>query len=506
MAFYNAFRPAASTSGVPAEARRLMAMQETSNPSGWRPPAPVPLDAPLGLLASVWALRDNPITTWTKAHFELPIVIGPSVLGTVAVLNDPAAIRRVFVDNTANYRKDDLQKRIIGPALLDGLVEAEADQWKKQRRMLAPLFTPRTVASFAPAMQAAAERLVARWLRHRDGRLIDAQKEMSEVALDVLGRTLFSDGLGRGPEEFTAAISRNFETAWRVDPFDLLDLPAWLPRIGKLRARPSQKFMAKAVADLISRRKRLISEGNAPQDLLTLLLEARDPETGEGLGAEEVTANIVTFIGAGHETTANALAWSLFLLSNSPEWDARLAAEAARVLALPVEVQAENLVETRAVIEEAMRLYPPVASMSRQAQGPDDLCGRRIRKDTLVIVSPWVLHRHRMLWSEPDSFDPARFLPGAREKIDRFAYLPFGVGPRICIGAAFALQEAAIVLANIVHRFRLELKPGHAVRPVQHLTLRPEGGLPMIARHRPDGVNARSAAELQLSGYAASTT
>ncbi len=477
-----------------------MVTQDTDARGRWRPPAPVPLDAPLGLLASIIALHDNPITTWTKAHFEQPILIGPSVLGTVAVVSDPAAIRHVFVDNTANYRKDDLQKRIIGPALLDGLVEAEAEQWKKQRRMLAPLFTPRTVASFAPAMQAAAADLVTRWLRHRDGRLADVQKDMADVALDVLGRTLFSDGLGRAPEEFTAAISRNFETAWRVDPFDVLDLPGWLPRLGKLRARAAQKFMAHAVEDLVARRKVLIARGEAPQDLLTLLLEARDPETGEGLSDKEVTANIVTFIGAGHETTANALAWSLFLLSQSPEWDERLAAEAARVLPLPVEAQAENLVETRAVLEEAMRLYPPVASMSRQARGPDDLSGRRIRKDTLVIVSPWVLHRHRRLWTEPDRFDPSRFLPGAREKIDRFAYLPFGVGPRICIGASFALQEAAIVLANILHRFRLELKPGHEVRPVQHLTLRPEGGLPMILRRRCGVARARSTEELQLSG------
>lgn len=479
-----------------------MAIHDTAARGGWRPPAPVPREAPLGLLASIVALHDNPITTWTRAHFEEPILIGPSVLGTIAVVSDPAAIRHVFVDNTGNYRKDDLQKRIIGPALLDGLVEAEAEQWRKQRRMLAPLFTPRMVASFAPAMKAAAEDLVTRWLRLREGRLIDAQQDMAGVALEVLARTLFSDGLGRGTEEFTAAISRNFETAWRVDPLDVLDLPAWLPRLGKLRARSSQKFMARAVADLVARRKLLIARGEAPQDLLTLLIEARDPDTGEGLSDKEVTANIVTFIGAGHETTANALTWSLFLLSQSPEWDERLAAEAARVLALPVEEQGDHLVETRAVIEEAMRLYPPVASMSRQAQGPDDLCGRRIRKDTLVIVSQWVLHRHHLLWDEPEVFDPSRFLPGAREKIDRFAYLPFGVGPRICIGAAFALQEAAIVLANIMLRFRLELKPGHEVSPVQHLTLRPKGGLPMVLRQRSAVVRAQSSgtAELQPSG------
>jgi cytochrome P450 len=477
-----------------------MADFETTNAALWRPPAPLPRDAPLGLVQSMIALRNNPITTWTKAHFEQPIVIAPSILGMVATLNDPSAIRRVFVDNTPNYRKDNLQKRILGPGALDGLVEAEGEQWRKQRRLLAPLFTPRTVASFAAAMQAAADDLVAGWLRLREGRVIDVQPEMSRVTLDVLGRTLFSDGLVHEPDDFAAAITRYFETAWKIDPLDVLDLPAWLPRIGKLRARSAEKFLSAAVERLIARRKRLLSEGNAPTDLLTLLLEAKDPETAEVLTDAEISSNIVTFIGAGHETTANALIWTLFLLSHSPEWDERLAAEAARVQSLPIASRAEHLVETRAVIEEAMRLYPPVAGMSRQASGPDDLCGRRIRKDTLVIVSQWVLHRHRLLWDAPDRFDPSRFLPGARESIDRFAYLPFGIGPRICIGASFALQEAVIVLATILNRFRLEPKHGHEVRPVQHITLRPKGGLPLVLRRRAGAVRTGSSAELQTSG------
>ena len=192
----------------------------------------------------------------------------------------------------------------------------------------------------------------------------------------------------------------------------------------------------------------------------------------------------MTFIAAGHETTSNALVWSLFLLSMSDEWRERLAAEADAVLAGPVEAYAERLVETKAVIEEAMRLYPPAASISRQAIGPDDLAGVRIRKNTTVVISQWVLHRHRLLWDEPDAFDPGRFLPGARETIDRFAYLPFGAGPRVCIGASFALQEATIILAHIVRSFSLELKRNPGVLPVQRISLRPDGGLPMILRRR----------------------
>jgi cytochrome P450 len=451
-----------------------------------RPPAPRPLDAPLGPFSTMRALRRNPIETWTKAHFEWPILVGPTILGTIAVVNDPSAIRRVFVDNAANYRKDALQKRILGQSLIDGLAEVEGDDWRVQRRTLAPLFTPKTVNSFARAIAASAEDLVARWLRLREGRIIDVRPEMARVTLDVLGRTIFSDGLGQDVDQFVAATSGYFATFGRLDLFDLLDFPEWLPRLSKFGYRSAETFLTSVVETIIAKRKRLLAKdkAGAPRDLLTLLLEAQDPQTGAGLSDTEVKANILTFIAAGHETTANALTWSLFLLTLSEEWRERLAAEASAVLPGPVEDYAARLVETRAVIEEAMRLYPPVASMSRQAIGPDDLAGKRIRKGSLVIVSQWVLHRHRLLWAKPDCFDPRRFLTGSREKIDRFAYLPFGAGPRVCIGASFSLQEAAIVLAYIMRSFSLELKKNHVVKAVQRITLKPEGGLPMILRRR----------------------
>jgi Cytochrome P450 len=193
-----------------------------------RPPAPVPLDAPLGPISTMRALHRNPIESWTKAHFYLPILIGPTILGTVAVVSDPAAIRRVFVDNAA------LQKRVLGEGLSDGLLEAEDEQWRMQRRTLAPLFTPKTVGSFAQPTNAAAEDLIARLLQFRDGRMVDTQVEMARVTLDVLGRTIFSDGLGRNLDEFASAISGYFATVGRLDPFDLLNFPEWVPRLSKL--------------------------------------------------------------------------------------------------------------------------------------------------------------------------------------------------------------------------------------------------------------------------------
>jgi cytochrome P450 len=217
-----------------------------------------------------------------------------------------------------------------------------------------------------------------------------------------------------------------------------------------------------------------------------MLIEARDPQTGEGLSEIEIRANVVTFIGAGHETTANALTWSLFLLSQHPAWREEVEAEVDAVLGeRPFEAEmVERLPRVRATLDEAMRLYPPAPSLSREALAADMLAGEKIHPGTLVVISPYVVHRHKLLWRDPNHFDPTRFMPGERETIDRFAYLPFGAGARSCIGMPFALQEAAIFLAAILRSYRLDLAPGHKVAPIQRVTLRPKGGMPMVLRRR----------------------
>ena len=449
------------------------------------PPAPTPRLKSLGPLALLRVLARNPLEAWTKAHFEKPIVMGGLSIGRVALVSDPAAIRRVLMDNSQNYHKDWLQRRVLSAGLSNGLLTAEGQQWRMQRRALAPLFARRTVLSFSVAMIDAAAALVER-LKLRDGQIEDIAVEATRLTLDVLERTMFSDGLGRSPEEIRLAMKHYFEAIGRLDPFDVLGLPNWVPRLSRWKLRPMLRLFEFAIDAIVSTRRRRIAEDpdSVPRDILTLLLEARDPETGEGLSEVEVRANILTFIAAGHETTANSITWSLFLLSQSPEWRRRVQAEADRELDGDVEGLAERLVETRAVIDEANRLYPPIAAISRAALAPDELAGEPIRRGTMVVIAPYVLHRHRALWADPDAFDPNRFLDGARERIDRFAYLPFGVGPRICIGATFALQEASIVVATVMRHFTLELAPGHAVWPVHRVTVRPSGGLPMIVRRR----------------------
>ena len=453
-----------------------------------RPAAPRPRETPPGQLGFLLSLWRNPLTTWTRRSFEESIVQSDSVLGPVTVVSEPAAIRHVLVDNVANYRKDALQLRILRPGLGNGVFTAEGDDWRMQRRALAPLFTPRAVAEFLPAMAQSAAWLKARWRGLREGRRIDVASEMSRVTLDVLERTIFPQGLERDPSSFARAMGSYFETIGRLHPLDIVGAPDWLPRIGKSRPEASLRFFASAVEDIISARRRWLdaeNQGEPPHDLLTRLLAARDPQTGARLDEASVRANVLTFIGAGHETTANGLTWSLYLLALHPEWRALVEQEVDEALADGVsEAALARLIRTRATFEEALRLYPPAASLSREAIGPDELCGRTIRPGATVIISPWVLHRHRKLWERPDYFEPQRFMPGQRESIDRFAYLPFGAGPRLCIGMGFALQEAVILLASVVKAVRLDLAPGHVVEPMMRITLRPRGGMPMIVHWR----------------------
>jgi cytochrome P450 len=220
------------------------------------------------------------------------------------------------------------------------------------------------------------------------------------------------------------------------------------------------------------------------RDLLTLMLNARDPGTGRPLSSAEIRANVITFMSAGHESTANTIAWTLFLLSQSSAWRERVAAEATRELDRPAETLPDRLVETRAVVEEALRLYPPLAAISRVALNSDELAGTPIQPGAMIVIAPYVLHRHRLWWKEPELFDPARFLPPARARIDRYVYMPFGAGPRGCIGSVFALQEAVIVVAAIIRKLELRVAPGHDVWPLHRITLRPRRGLPMIVRRR----------------------
>jgi cytochrome P450 len=450
------------------------------------PPAPKPQPRLLGPIALIRTLKRNPLECWAAQHFEQPIVAGGLPIGHVLLVHEPGAIRHVLLDNAANYRKDRLQRRVLSAGLNDGLLSAEGEQWRLQRRVIAPIFARRTVMDFTAAMIGAADDLIDRWSGLGDRATIDVATEMARVTLEVVERTIFSDGFGSDAEDIRVAMATYFNTIGKISPLDILGMPDFIPRLSRLRVRSTLKFFEAEVDRVISSRRRMLAEqpDRAPNDLLTHLFEARDTETENGMTEAEVRSNILTFIAAGHETTANTLSWSLLMLSQSGEWRERVEAEVDRELTGAVHGMADRLVETRAVIEETIRLYPPIAAISRVAVAADELGGEAVRPGSLIVISPYVLHRHRLLWDRPEMFDPTRFLGDTRATIDRFAYLPFGAGPRKCIGSTFALQEATLVLAVMIKHFRFRLRPGHAVWPTLRVTLRPANGLPMIIRKR----------------------
>lgn len=446
------------------------------------PPAPVPPPSRLGLLDIIIRLRRNPLECWSEDFFRDPISKLRLPFMDAFLVHDPQAIKRVLLDNAKNYPKDPIQRRILSSGLADGLLSVEGERWEVQRRALAPLFARRTVNSFSAAMLTAADELVAKWSK-LGAATIDVAAEMTLITLRVLTLTIFSDGIGGDLDEFSSAMTAYFNVVGRIGALDLLGVPTSVPRPGHRRLRRTMAYFEGIIDRIVGMRRERLARSDVPSDLLTLLLKALDPATGMRLDMTEVRSNILTFLSAGHETTANTLTWSLFLLSQSPEWCARVREEAERELSSS-DGLADRLIVARAVVEEALRLYPPIAALSRSAVEGDLLGEAAVGPRSLIVIAPYVLHRHRTLWERPNVFDPSRFLPNARAAIPRFSYLPFGIGPRTCIGSSFALQEATIILAVLIRNFDMRLSESADVWPVQRITLRTAKGLPMQISRR----------------------
>lgn len=314
---------------------------------------------------------------------------------------------------------------------------------------------------------------------------VDIADDMTALTYEILAETLFSGEIAGESGSFPEQIEHLFETMGRVDPLDLLRAPTWLPRLTRLRGRKTLDYFRQIVRDTMEMRieKLRRDPDSAPNDFLTLLLRAEGPD---GLTRAEIEDNIITFIGAGHETTARALGWTIYCLAEAPWERDKVEAEIDAVPARESDPSKwlDAMPLTRAAFEEALRLYPPAPSINREPIVPETYKDLYIREGAAVLVMPWIIHRHRKLWDQPDAFMPSRFHPGNREKIDRFQYLPFGAGPRVCIGAAFAMQEAIIALAVLLSRYRFDTVAETNPWPVQRLTTQPEGGLPMAVSPR----------------------
>jgi cytochrome P450 len=448
-------------------------------------PAPVPRRGRLPFFEFFRVLRENMIATYSEDAYESEIVERKIFGRHRFVVSEPAAIKRVLLDNAANYRKTEITRRILEPGLGKGLVTSEGETWRRHRRTMSPAFDHRSIAAYTPIMTAATEELLADWSKREAQAPVDVANAMMKLTLHIISRTMFSTD----SEAMISIMERGagrYQAEMRPNIMDFLGLPAWLAALPRLKVADRTLGEFDAEIDRLTQ-LRSGASGGGQKDLLARLIAARDDETGGGMTAKEVRDHVITIFMAGHETTAMALTWIWYLLSQHPREEAKLHAELAAVLGgrAPTEEDVGKLTYTRMVVEESMRLYPPVHTIAREALAADTLSGRTIPKGSTVLIVPWVLHRHRLLWKNPGTFIPERFSGEQSAARPRFSYLPFGGGRRICIGAAFAMTEATVLLATIAQRYRLQLVPGHPVEPVGLITLRARHGMRMVPVPRP---------------------
>ncbi len=458
----------------------------------FEPAAPIPRNRPPSALDVVRVTMRNPLELWGEPSYNEPVIQAKFFGQLLTVANHPGLVRHVLVDNAANYGMQTVRQLVLKPILREGLLTAEGENWKRSRRAMAPVFTPRHARGFAEQMLHQCVQFADDLeVDARAGVEVDVSAAMTQLTYRVLADTLFSGDIAESDGDLGTLIENLLKTMGRVDPMDLLQAPPWVPRLLRLRGLKTLRVFRDMVARTMEQRKNKIADGtNVPDDFLTLLL-GLEGETG--LSRDEIEDNVLTFIGAGHETTARALGWTLYCLAGSPQFRKLVEEEIDNVVASGADpvTWLEMMPHTRAAFEEAMRLFPPASNIGRAPLTDDvwaDENGKRyeLPAGEAVVVLPWVLHRHNLYWENPRQFRPERFLPGNREKIGRFQYLPFGAGPRICIGAAFALQEAVIALGTLLRRYRFDLTDNTNPWPVQRLTVQPAGGIPLKIGLRKD--------------------
>lgn len=448
-----------------------------------RPAAPIPRPKRPRLITAIKALRNNPITAFSLEAYTRPVV----TLGwrDVVLVNDPEAIERVLVHNAGNYRKSRQQQRLLRPALGHGLLTAEGENWRSTRRIVAPLFTPKATMIYFEDMRVAAKAMLDRWNEAGStGEPVDLCAEFQRLTYEIVSRSVFSGVLDEDRARIHAHMAIYFDTVGRIDLAGMFNLPNWWPSINNWRAGRSLSIFRSTVDRVVSQRS--ADKDREAIDLLDRLMYSSDPISGRILPDDELTDNVLTFLAAGHETTGNALGWIVYLLALFPD----VLADVLQELRDSFDGEAvtadrfNRLVLTRAVVNEALRLYPPAPFIGREAIEDDELCGLRVRKRAQVLISPWIVHRHRALWSDPDAFRPERFMLAEGNAIARGAFIPFGLGPRICIGQGFAVQEILTVLATILPKFSFELVRPESVFPQARITLRPSNGISMMLRSR----------------------
>ena len=446
------------------------------------PPHVKPPSAPLGRLAFLTTFVRNPLEAIPRAVYEQDA----HGAGGRVWITAPSLIRTVLLDEREKFQKV-AQVRLLSPLLGRGILTSEGAEWKWQRQASAPVFRQQDLLRFVPAFTRAAQRLVQRW-RASGEAVQPIDRDMTRATFEVISATLLPSAdatVSPVVEQSMAAFQR--WAGWSI-LYASTGMPSWLPRPGMVASARAVARLRGAVRAMLREKgsgtffeKKVPDPFSEKDDLMRRLMLARDPETGRSMDGPQLVDNLLTFYLAGHETTARALSWTLYLLARSPQWSTRLEEEVARVAGgAPVAAEhVERLVEVQQVIKEAMRLYPPVPLMGRQAVVATGLGGHVLARGSTVMIPIYAIHRHAKRWRDPDAFDPARFAPENEAKLERYQYMPFGAGPRICIGMAFAMLEATAILATLLQHARFATLPGREPYPVARITLLPRGGMPL---------------------------
>ncbi|HEY8613044.1 MAG TPA: cytochrome P450 [Roseomonas sp.] len=440
-------------------------------------------EVPLGSFALLRAVIRNPLEAIPREAFERPMA-RCAVLGRERVfVTGPDLVQQVLLTEAEAFAKSEALRRSLSPALGEAILTADGERWRWQRRTVAPIFRPDRVKSFLQPMLDAANRTRDRWLALPSGNTVELGHEMMRTTFDIIVETMLSGHAAIDVARVEKGITDYLEsTGWAI-ALAMVKAPAWTPYPGQRRAARARDYLRDELLRLVTERRRL---GSEHEDLIALLLAARDPETGQAMDDRDIADNLLTFISAGHETTALALTWAFYLLAKHPPEEERLLAEIAGVTGggplEPAHVAA--LPRTRQAIQEVLRLYPPAPISARKAIREVEIGGYRVAPGTHVNIPVYATHRLAWIWPDPDRFDPDRFDPAAVKARHRYAWVPFGAGPRICIGLGFALDEATAILATLLPALRLRSPEGFDPGLQMRITLRPAHGMPMRVERR----------------------
>ncbi|XGA80867.1 cytochrome P450 [Halomonas sp. CH40] len=448
--------------------------------------APAPANA--GILQRMYRAQHNLLSIWREKDYSVYTSHMNLANQKYVVCNSPDTVRRVFLEQHDNYdRKSPQMRRALTPLLKDGLFVSDGDLWSQRRRQCAPSLSNALLPNFCSVMTASANETAERWAEQPEDEPLDMLTEMAHLTARIIGRTIFGDDTtDEEAEQVVAGFTEYQRHSEHLDMADTLGLP-FLRLLGNPLRRNRIRYSAEQVHEVIDRiiERRINTSDSNQHSMIDSFMTALEGGEGCPMGREAVRNEAIVMFMAGHETTANALAWCWYLLDYDQQAMARLQSELDEVLKgrAPRYKDVEKLHYTMAVFEEAMRLYPPVPMLTRQARGEDQVRNREVHPGTVLIVCPWLMHRHRRLWEAPDHFVPERFLPNV-PRPDKFTYFPFSVGHRVCLGKRFGLYEGVLCLATLAQRFTPQLVPGHKVEIECRLTLRPKGGLPMTLQAR----------------------